>query len=146
MSNSPGEQEQRKEMGRRIHDLRVTYKLSMDELAQLIGISSTFLNMIECGYRSMKLSRLITVCETFNVSLDYLVLGKNEHNEHNIPQKIADNPILSLVNTLSDYELKKLCDFGRIISLKRFTKNETDSLFAALNDFVIFMKRKKRGV
>ena len=134
--------EQRKEMDQRIRDLRVSYKLSAEDFAHLIGLSSSFIGLVERGQRGIKLSRLLMMCELFHVSLDYLVFGKNECNT---PEKIADNPVLSLGNTLSEYELEKLCDFGRQISLHNFTKSETDSLFAAFHELVMLMKRNKRG-
>ena len=117
--------------------MRVSYNLSLEELAEIMGISPAFAGLIERGQRGVKLDRLITICEFFHVSFDYLMFGKNAHNT---PEKIADNPVLALENVLSEYELGKLCDFGRKLSLHRFTENETDSLFNALHDLVLLMK------
>lgn len=65
-------------MGVRIQDIRKERGISQMQLANEIEISSRGLSFIETGRNEGKLSTLIKIAEYFDVSLDFLVFGKEE--------------------------------------------------------------------
>ncbi len=61
----------------RLKELRKSRKMSMQDLAKLIGMSKSSVNMYERGEREPGLETLEAIADLFNVDLDYL-LGKND--------------------------------------------------------------------
>lgn len=126
------------EVGLRLRMLRKAYNLSIDELAKTLNITSGFLGLIERGYRGLTLPRLLTLSKLFNVSIDYLITGVGDE-----PKKMRENPVDFLGNILNEYELLKLAELGKIISMYKYDKSEADILFNALQSqlkFFIAMK------
>ena len=65
-----------KACGRRIKTLRNLYGLTQEKLAEEMGITDVHLRRIESGIRGASIDLLIEFAEYFQVSLDYLILGK----------------------------------------------------------------------
>ncbi len=65
-----------KECGKRIHQLRIQAGYTQNELAAELNIDRSFLSHIESGKRGCSVDLLVQFSDLFNVSLDYLVLGK----------------------------------------------------------------------
>ncbi len=57
----------------RLKELRQHNKVSQQELADLLGISTRAWRFYESGDREPNIHGLITLADYFNVSLDYLV-------------------------------------------------------------------------
>lgn len=64
------------EIGDRIHDLRKKRKLTQEQLSEKLEISTVYLSLIENGTRKCSLDLIIRIATFFDVSLDYLVMGK----------------------------------------------------------------------
>lgn len=62
-------------MGRRIRGLRKQQGLTQAELAQQVGISTSFMGHIERGTRIASLETLVGLSHTLQVSLDAMVTG-----------------------------------------------------------------------
>ena len=69
------------ETGRRIQKLRKAMGLTQEQLAERLNVSTVHLAKIETGKRGCSLDILIDFATFFNVSLDYLVLGKVSDSE-----------------------------------------------------------------
>lgn len=69
-----------KNYGKRIKNLRENQGLTQEELCEKIGISVHHLSNIERGNRVGNIDVIITLAEYFNVSLDYLLLGRSGLN------------------------------------------------------------------
>ncbi len=67
-----------KEIGRRLRELRKAKKLSQETMAQLLHVSVNHYGYVERGERSLSLDKLILLAEMYQVSLDYLVFGKQQ--------------------------------------------------------------------
>ena len=65
----------------RIKALRIRAELSQRQLAELLHISTSAMGMYEQGRRTPDLNTLVTLSQTFDVSLDYLITG-TEHAGH----------------------------------------------------------------
>lgn len=61
--------------GSRIADLRRSMGLTQASLAKQLNISSSALGMYEQGRREPPLDLIVTLSETFGVSIDYLLTG-----------------------------------------------------------------------
>ncbi len=57
----------------KINELRVKNNLSQKELAKIIGLEYTLYNKYEKEYVTIPLKHLNTLCNYFNVSLDYML-------------------------------------------------------------------------
>lgn len=62
-------------MGMRIRQLRKQHRLTQAELAEQVGISTSFMGHIERGTRIASLETLVSLSSTLDVSLDALVTG-----------------------------------------------------------------------
>lgn len=65
-----------RESGIRIQKLRKKKGLTQEQLAELMNISCSGIAKIERGAKGASIDLLIDLAELFDVSLDYLVLGK----------------------------------------------------------------------
>lgn len=62
----------KKALGRKIKEARNMAGFTQAELAEKIGVSQNFLGDIERGIKSLGLPKLILLCNTLKISLDYL--------------------------------------------------------------------------
>lgn len=65
-----------KEIGNRVRKLRKSRGLTLEKLADELHCSCSHISQAERGSRSYSIDLLIDMAEFFNVSLDYLILGK----------------------------------------------------------------------
>ena len=66
-----------RECGNRIHQLRIQAGYTQNELASKLNIDRSFLSHVESGKRGCSVDLLVQFSNLFNVSLDYLALGKD---------------------------------------------------------------------
>ena len=57
----------------RVHMLRKQRGMSQRELGEAIGLSHKSISTIESGSRTTTLEKLVTLCEYYQVSADYLL-------------------------------------------------------------------------
>ncbi len=65
-------------MGLRIKDLRCSMGYTQEKFAAQINISTSYLALLETGKRMASLDVLAQIVSSCHVSLDYLLLGKEE--------------------------------------------------------------------
>ena len=87
-------------IGKRIKELRRTQGLTQDQLCDRLSISDSHLRKMERGDRSASIDLYIEIAQELGVSLDYLVLGK-QNSAHVLKQEIR-----SLKAFLDDLERK----------------------------------------
>ena len=63
------------DLGRRIRDCRKSKKMTQEQLAEMTGISASFLGHIERGSRVASIDTLVALCNALNVRADYLLAG-----------------------------------------------------------------------
>lgn len=83
------------DIGGKIKYLRESNSYTQETFAEQFNISRRYLSKIESGERCPSIELLVDFSECFQITLDYLILGKNGSNAHikNKLQKI----ILSLI-------------------------------------------------
>lgn len=65
-------------IGKRIKDLRNKYKLTQTELAEKVGVTKSTVAAYENDSRQPSYEVLVKMASVFNVSLDYIILGRSE--------------------------------------------------------------------
>lgn len=96
----------KKALGRRIKETRNSLGLTQAELAEKLGVSQNFLGDIERGIKLPGLPKLILLCNTLKISLDYLFAESldnvlNEDNEVYFTDKqmsIIKNMVKTITN------------------------------------------------
>ncbi len=82
-----------KDISARIKQLRVNERYSQEALSEILGYSSSYLYQIEAGLRKLSVTSLVRIALFFNVSLDYLITGKEKDAE--------DDKLGTLIKTFS---------------------------------------------
>ena len=62
-----------KAIGRRVQHLRKAQRLTQEQLAEMAGISLSFMGHIERGSRKMSMETLFNIASTLNCTSDYLI-------------------------------------------------------------------------
>lgn len=62
-----------KHLGKRIRLERFKNNWTQEKLAEMVGISPTYMGQIERGERSVPLDNVLKIVDTLDVSLDYLL-------------------------------------------------------------------------
>lgn len=91
--------------GKKIKKLRIDSGLSMQELAEKIGVTKSSINMWENSNSIPKDSILIKLSKVFDVSIDYL-LG-NEKMEEKVPESKTLHYIQRNLEKLDEQKLKQ---------------------------------------
>lgn len=75
------------ECGKRISKLRVEIGMTQQQMADRLHISLDYYRALENGRRSASLELLVAMSFTFEVSLDYLILGRMKNSDSQRIQK-----------------------------------------------------------
>ncbi|RKI64550.1 XRE family transcriptional regulator [bacterium 1xD42-67] len=65
-----------KEMGKRISTRRKELRLTQEELAEKAGVTSQTISTAETGVKALRPWNIVKLCETLEISADYLLFGK----------------------------------------------------------------------
>ncbi|MCD8231992.1 MAG: helix-turn-helix domain-containing protein [Clostridiales bacterium] len=85
-------------VGKRIRELRIMKGVTQEQLAMKVSLTSDHIGRIEIGRRGCSIDLLIELSSYFDVSLDYLVLGKDRSTP------IAKQIVRWLIRALTDLE------------------------------------------
>lgn len=78
------------ECGKRIRFIREQKSLTQKQTASLLNIRNASLSAIENGHRAASIDLLIDMSELFDVSLDYLVLGREKNMSEDIRIEVRE--------------------------------------------------------
>ena len=81
------------ECGKRIQDLRKIHSLTQEQLADKLRITCKYVQRIEAGRAMGSIELLIDISVFFNVSTDYLLLGK-EHQQKVVKRHLQETILL----------------------------------------------------
>ena len=84
--------------GKRIRELRIMKGMTQEQLALEVGLTTDHIRRIENGKRGSSIDLLTELASFFDVSLDYLVLGKDRSTP------IAKQIVRWLIRALTDLE------------------------------------------
>ena len=66
------------QVGRRLRRIRTQLEMTREQFSEQVGISPQFLAEIENGKKGMSADTLYKICSRFDLSADYLLLGKTD--------------------------------------------------------------------
>ena len=112
-------------IGKRIHSLRTSEKLTQDEFGLIFGVVKSTVSLYEHDKSTPNDELKIQMCKYFNVSMDFLVGltdKKNEttQNEQSLTPKQEE--LLKTFETLSTTEIEKVLEFSRFLKSQRKTE------------------------
>lgn len=80
-----------KDFGARIRAMRRQKSLTQEHLAELVGISASFLGHIERGTRVASLETLVALCNSLDVSPEYLLCASLTSYDMRMPEGLSNN-------------------------------------------------------
>ncbi len=70
-----------KESGERIRQLRMSRKMTQEQLAIKLNIGDRYLRKIEMGEKGPSIDILVEISALFKVSLDYIIMGRQSQDD-----------------------------------------------------------------
>ncbi len=92
-----------KQSGERIRQLRIQSGCTQEELAKEMNIDRSLLSHVEAGKRGCSVDLFVRLSQYFNVSLDLLILGKDQPMQD---QKRLKTDISKLIDRLEEFKRK----------------------------------------
>ena len=93
-------------MGQRIMTRRKILRLTQDELAEKLGVSTQMISNLELGKKAIRPENLVKLCNTLGLSADFILNGSNiSTNIDTITEKLIklNDEELRIINELIDY-------------------------------------------
>lgn len=118
LENSPKDV---KILNERLKEIRMSLSLSKETFVQKLGLSKSTITGIETGNYNVTESIIISICNIFNVSEDWLRTGKGEmyvkNNENSILQNIDESKVevIKKIQNMSYVELKKILEYVKVL-------------------------------
>ncbi len=103
-------------LGQKIAEERIKNNKTQEELAEIVGITPSFLSHIETGKRKPSFDTLIQISKSLNMSLDYLVLDENLDKK--IKENVYIKELYKKIEFLEESKKEKLIDIMIYISQK----------------------------
>lgn len=79
----------KKQIGKRILEIRKKMNMNKTQFAKLIGISGQYLGTVEAGINGLSLDSIINLCRTTRISADYILFGKENITEDKLRKIFA---------------------------------------------------------
>ena len=98
-------------IGRRIKTLRLEYKMTQEQLADILDLSVAYLSRVERGCSSINLKRLTQIAEVFNTSPGYLLTGSNMNSKEYLRKDFTE-----ILNQCSPQQQKLIYEILVLIS------------------------------
>ena len=96
------------EMGRRIRERRESLKLTREDLAGQIGVSSKFIAAVEYGEKGVSLKNLYFLTQVLDTSADYILAGEGENLDADIEKNRMKEHIVRPLSSCSVNQLRCL--------------------------------------
>ena len=114
------------QIGQRVKEVRYSKKLTREQLAEKLDISTLHMGYIEAGHRGMSIATLLKLCLTLGVSADYILLGIDNANTPESSAQMILNTLDKEYLPLAEESLKNL------VSLIEITKEKVQTQEAQL--------------
>jgi transcriptional regulator with XRE-family HTH domain len=73
-----------KDVAVRLKALRKQHRLTIERLAEMVNVSTSFIGLIEKGESGVSLENLYKLSQVYNCTLDYLVTGNDNGEKTNV--------------------------------------------------------------
>ena len=101
-----GDNEFLKEMGQRIMVRRKSLRMTQEELAEKLGVSTQMISNLELGKKAIRPENLAKVCTVLELSADFILTGTNTKTAvDSVAEKLIQLTAeeLQMVNEMIDY-------------------------------------------
>lgn len=99
------------EVGKRLRHYRKVADLSMEDVAEKLGITYQQLQKIERGYNRISVGRLMMICEVLNINVHRIVGDDVVHTG----MTKAQIDLVKATNDKSDNNVKKLTEVAKVM-------------------------------
>ncbi|SET28996.1 DNA-binding transcriptional regulator, XRE-family HTH domain [Natronincola peptidivorans] len=105
-------------IGKKIRQERMMRNFTLEQLAEILDLSPSYMGLIERGQRGISIETLCKLSIAFNVSTDYLLFSNDieEVAKNNVIKDILHQKILSYIDKYSEEDLKFLLEFLQLKS------------------------------
>jgi len=121
-----------KDVGVRVRNLRKTLGLSVDRLAEILDITPSHVRLIEYGQRGVTLSLCQKMCDTFNLTADFVIYGEARQEKKNAVKSDHSEIAKLAANSLNEKERKCFVDLIREYTFTRNSPVDADLLTEAM--------------
>lgn len=112
-------------VGERIRFEREKKGISREDFAELVGLSPYYIGQIERDQRGMSISTLLSICNSLNVSTDYILKGYEHYMEYvsslvTIENSYSENieyEVNELISVLAGAPLEKIHLITNVVKL-----------------------------
>ncbi len=110
-------------IGQNIRDARTSKGLNIDELAEHIDVSESFLGLVERGNSGISVENVINIAKVLNISTDDILVKKHDTQEEPIQEKHSQkkppnrDTLIALINGSDDLDVDYLLNFYRLYKL-----------------------------
>jgi transcriptional regulator with XRE-family HTH domain len=84
------------DLGKKIMQLRKDKKMTQKQLAELVGVSMSFMGLIERGERKASLETIVSIANALEVGLNYLLSASLNTFERHMPSGMSPSDRLKL--------------------------------------------------
>lgn len=100
-------------LGYRLKFLRNKHNFTQREVGDFLDISQSQLAKVESNERNLKLSKLLKLCDLYNVSEEFLLYGQGDYDKNKLAFRKENKSI----------DLKTIARMNKIINNLRFMKD-----------------------
>ena len=72
-----------KQIGDRIKNKRIEFGLTQEKLAEMVGVSDTYIGAIERATSKCSIETLVKISQTLDINMDYMLFGTTTKNVDN---------------------------------------------------------------
>jgi len=89
-----------KDFGNRVREARRRLHMTQEALAEELGVSASFLGHIERGKRAASIETLVALCNTLNVSPEYLLSASLTSSEYQVDDRLSPQEKMKVTQLL----------------------------------------------
>lgn len=97
-------------IGQRIREVRNEKHLTQEALANAVNVNVSHISNIETGKTKISLTLLVAICNTMNVTIDYLL-----ENEYVQTQNIIEHELLKTISDMEKEKQEQLLRIAKVI-------------------------------
>lgn len=93
------------EIGSRIRTFRLKNNLTQAQLAETLDVSTNFISEIETGKKKISIDTLCCLCEYYQLSADYILMGKKDSNTSLLIEQLTSLSTQDILTTIQYLEV-----------------------------------------
>ncbi|WP_313558823.1 helix-turn-helix domain-containing protein [Ruminiclostridium cellobioparum] len=96
-------------LGKRIREERTSRNLTIEQLAEIVTLSPSYLGLVERGERGLSVEKLIKVAGVFGISVDSLLLDTGTSTVSRFSE------IEALLSNMKDEDVRFVVEFVKLL-------------------------------